>query len=302
MNRRLTTTLFTTVSAILLAGCCTTRREAAYAPAPFPVAPPPCNNCAPAAVPAPVQFAPPPAAVPALAPTPAYPPAAQPAAPIPQGPVVQGNYFSPPLANPTLQPPEPTVRLAPPELSKPGTTQSVEPPIASVPPVVTEQRKLPATSLPVDIPQFAMARAKVANGQQPFLDGALWLKQQGYRTVLHVHAPGTDDSAARRQFESNGLHYVSLEVDPRSLTKERVERFNKIVTDDANLPLFVYDKDTSITGGLWYLYYRIAENWSDEKARDEVAKLGFRQEQDDNHRTMWIAVQKFLDANKIHQQ
>jgi hypothetical protein len=33
---------------------------------------------------------------------------------------------------------------------------------------------------------------------------------------------------------------------------------------------------------------------SDEKARAESSRLGFRQDQDDNHRDMWIAVQNYL--------
>src|SRR5438309_2321456 len=78
-------------------------------------------------------------------------------------------------------------------------------------------------------------------GQQPFPAGAACLREHGYRTVLHVRAPGTDDAAARRQFEKYGLRYLTLEVSPQTLTKELVDRFNQIVNDEANRPLFVYD-------------------------------------------------------------
>jgi hypothetical protein len=164
------------------------------------------------------------------------------------------------------------------------------------PPAVTEQREPPPPA-PIDIPQFAIARTKVANGLQPFPDGVVWLKEHGYRTVLHIHAAGVDEAAARRQFEKYGLRYISLEAEPKTLTKETVDSFNRLVTDEANLPLFVYDKDASVAGGLWYLYYRLMEGYSDEKARGEAARLGFRLEQDDRHQTMWLAVQKLLEAN-----
>jgi protein tyrosine phosphatase (PTP) superfamily phosphohydrolase (DUF442 family) len=152
--------------------------------------------------------------------------------------------------------------------------------------------------LPVDIPQFAMARLRVASGQQPMPDGIAWLAAHGYRTILHVHAPGEDEAAARRLFEKYHLRYLSLEVSPRTLSREVVERFNRIVTDDGNLPLFVYDKDGSLAGGLWYLYFRLVERLDDEKARAEAARLGFRQDSEGSHREMWLAVQNFLATQK----
>ncbi len=210
---------------------------------------------------------------------------------------MQGGYTPLPSGEPAPALQEPTIRLSPPEVSVPGPGQTPEPPPAAPAPAVTERREPPAPAAPVDIPQFASARAKVANGLQPFPDGIAWLKEHGYRTVLHVRPAGTDDAAARRQFEKSGLRYLALDADPRSLTKEQVDQFNRLVTDESNLPMFVYDKDGSLTGGLWYLHYRLVEGWSDEKARTEAARLGFRQEQDDAHRTMWIAVQKLLEEN-----
>jgi hypothetical protein len=168
---------------------------------------------------------------------------------------------------------------------------------APTPPPAAAERRDASTAAPIDIPQFAIARPKVANGLQPFPDGVLWLKENGYRAVLHVHAAGVDETAARRQFEKYGLRYIGLEAEPKSLTKATVDSFNRLVSDEANQPLFVYDKDASVTGGLWYLYFRLMEGYSDEKARGEAARLGFRLEQDDRHQTMWIAVQKLLEAN-----
>lgn len=299
--------------ALSLAGCCSNgSRQVRYVGP--PVGSPACERCAarpglpprvvPAPVPAGVAVPPPgalivpPGAVPAQPQgTLAIPPGATavPAVPAP-GQVVQGSYTPPPVTESSPPRQEPTVRLAPPELSTPGPPPSAEPPLATQPPSVTERRDPPKTT-PIDVPQFAEARAKVANGLQPFPDGLAWLKENGYRTVLYVRPPGTDDAAARRQVEKYGLRYLSIEAEPRTLTKETVDFFNRLVTDEANLSLFVYDKDASLTGGLWYLHFRIVEGWSDEKARATAARLGFRQEQDDNHRTMWIAVQKLLEAN-----
>jgi protein tyrosine phosphatase (PTP) superfamily phosphohydrolase (DUF442 family) len=146
----------------------------------------------------------------------------------------------------------------------------------------------------VDIPQFALAKDGVVSGLQPFPDGIAWLQTHRYRTVLHLRAPGEDDSAARRQFEKRGLRYVSLEVSPNALSKDVVDQFDRLVTENANLPLFIYDKDGALAGGLWYLYFRTAEGTSDERARSEAIRLGFQPEQNGEHRTMWVAVQNYL--------
>jgi len=66
------------------------------------------------------------------------------------------------------------------------------------------------------------------------------------------------------------------------------------VTDEANQPLFVFDRDSSLAGALWYLHFSTVGGMSDEKALAEAARLGFRNDQDDNSRTMWIAVQNYL--------
>lgn len=218
--------------------------------------------------------------------------------PLPAGPgAVAAPLPSPPNGTSNA---EAGVRLAPPEgigadPSRDYTRQypppTPEPPVAAIPP--QPRGESPATpALPVDIPQFAMVKKGVASGQQPFSDGWSWLQAHGYKTVLHVRPPEESDGAAERIVTRRGLKYLSLEVSPTTLSREVVERFNRMVTDEANQPLFVFDRDGSLAGGLWYLHFRLVDKMSDEKARTEAARLGFREE--GAHRTMWIAVQKYL--------
>ncbi len=161
------------------------------------------------------------------------------------------------------------------------------------PPPAADDRDA-ATPPPVDIPQFAVVKDHIASGLQPFPDGIAWLQAHGYRTVLHVRSPGEDDAAARRQFEKHGLRYLSLEASPTTLKDAVVQEFNRVVTDESNRPLFVYGSDGPVLGGLWYLYFRAAENASDESARSEAARLGLRPDEGGEQRTMWIAIQNYL--------
>jgi len=126
------------------------------------------------------------------------------------------------------------------------------------------------------------------------LDGVDWLKQNGYRAVLHLLQPGEDDAAERKLFEMRGLKYLSLELSPQTLSRTVVEEFNRAVGDRTNQPLFIYDKNGALTGSLWYLHFREVEQQSDEEARTRAARLGLREEQNGLQREMWLAIQKYL--------
>jgi protein tyrosine phosphatase (PTP) superfamily phosphohydrolase (DUF442 family) len=180
----------------------------------------------------------------------------------------------------------------------------LSPPIASAPPVRTDTSppaKLPSgppaaqAVLPVGIPQFNVVKDKVANGLRPMLDDGLdWLRTNGYRTVLHLRAPGEDDTADRQQVEKRGMAYVSIEVSAQTLTRKTLDEFSRGVSDPAGYPLFVYDRDGSLAGALWYLHFRLVDRDPDETARVRAANLGLREDREGNHRAMWLAVQKLL--------
>jgi protein tyrosine phosphatase (PTP) superfamily phosphohydrolase (DUF442 family) len=129
---------------------------------------------------------------------------------------------------------------------------------------------------------------------KPLLDGLDWLQANGYRTVVKVRRPGEDDAAERKQVELRGMKFQVLEVSPQSLNRQNLDEFERLVSDANTQPLFVYDRDGSLAGGLWYLYYRIAERSSDEVARIRASALGLHDDQDGPHREMWLAVQKLV--------
>lgn len=164
------------------------------------------------------------------------------------------------------------------------------------PPGRVKEEVNPAPSSPVPpkgIPQFAMAREQVASGQRPFEEGFSWLKQENYRTVLHLRAPGEDDAADRDAVTQRGMQFRSLEVSAETLTPALLDQFTKIVNDRDLLPLFVYDRDGVLAGALWYLYFRNVDKLSDAEARAKATRLGFRNDEDS--KKMMIAVQKFLN-------
>ncbi len=217
--------------------------------------------------------------------------------------IQQNNYMPPGPGSPQtssgiapsvyLEPPEPAASSRKPE----STDRAARTPQTPEPPMARDDSKA-SPDLPVDIPQYATIKASVAGGQEPFAEGIVWLKKHDYRSVLHIRAPGVDDDSVRKQYEQAGLRYGNLEVSPQTLTKEIVDQFNRIVGDKDNLPLFVYDKDGTLVGPLWYLHFRTVEGFTDEKARGEAERLGFKPDRNESSTQMWLAVQKLLDEIK----
>src|SRR5262249_3020993 len=183
--------------------------------------------------------------------------------------------------------------------SPPGSARLQEPQYTTPPPPLSNpaEPSAPTPLLPSGIPQFAIAKNQVATGLKPMLDGIDWLKQNGYRTVLHLRQPGGDDAADRRLFEMRGLKYLSLEVSPQTLSRAVVDEFNRIVDDRSNQPLFIYDKEGALTGGLWYLHFRTVDHLNDEEARIRAGRLGLREMQSGLHSEVWLAIQKYLSES-----
>jgi protein tyrosine phosphatase (PTP) superfamily phosphohydrolase (DUF442 family) len=236
---------------------------------------------------------------------PQFPPQA---APVNPGPPATSGYGAMPSSAYDLswRPSDssmPMVQLRPPEpviSAKVGETPQLRPPqvdekITPAPrkPAVTENTSPPPV-LPVGIPQYAVVKDRVATGRRPLLDDGLdWLRENGFRTVLFLRRPGEDDATDRKEVEKRGLKYLSLEVSPQTLTRKVVAEFTRIAKDAAGYPLFVYDRDGALAGGLWYLHFRLAEELPDETARLRASTLGLREDRD-SHREMWVAIRQLL--------
>jgi protein tyrosine phosphatase (PTP) superfamily phosphohydrolase (DUF442 family) len=198
--------------------------------------------------------------------------------------------LAPPLSEPNGVPPvlseSPAIRLGEPRVKV--QTQS-PPPTANVP----GPGELSEEPSPIDLPGFTPVRPGVASGLQPFPDGQEWLARKGYKSVLHLRGPLEDTAAISRQYEKKRIAYSSIVVSPATLTKEKVDEFALLVEDASKHPLYVFDRDGAAAGALWYLYYRLYLKADDDKARKEAARLGLR-EDDEEQKTYWVAIQNLL--------
>jgi hypothetical protein len=49
-----------------------------------------------------------------------------------------------------------------------------------------------------------------------------------------------------------------------------------------------------LSGGLWYLHFRLVEKTADQEALDRASRLGLRTDASGPHQAMILAVQKYL--------
>jgi hypothetical protein len=290
------------------AGCHTCKRQE------FTSNRPGCGNCGDGSVPPRLKAVPTP--LPPFRQPPAQPPIASIGGPTPAQHLEPQDKAPAPSNEPSPTPPapgdfppaDPDVRLLPPRLPSPYRREVAKPwpddnePKANVPgPAPKDQDKTaPKDDNTARLLNVKQATADVSSGLKPFdVSDVRWLQKKGYAAVLYLHDPATDDTVDRRVSQKAGMAYHGLVASPARLDRKLYEQFVKLVEDKDNHPLYVYDKDGTVAGGLWYLYFHLHKGDSDEDARAKAKKLGLDFEDDNEpHKTMVTAVQVFVGTYK----
>lgn len=179
------------------------------------------------------------------------------------------------------------------ERSTPSPSPTADRP---APPPASSQRSGllndPATRGPVGLPGFQVVKDRnrdgVAAGGKPTLDGFDWLKASGYRTVVYVHDPSENPSAARDLAEQRGLRFVPIEVTPASL-RSAYSDFARTVEDRSARPVYVADADGRRAGVLWYLLFRKADLLGEDAARVRAGSLGLTDTSAGESKQLWDA-------------
>jgi hypothetical protein len=166
------------------------------------------------------------------------------------------------------------------------------------PEAVTKDKPKPAVqgTFP-PIPMFAEAKPNVYAGLRPSADGLDWLHKDKISTIVQIRSPGADDAGVKKEAEARQMRFIAFEVSKNMLTKEKADEFIRLIRDNAKSGVFVYDKDGSLAGAMWYLYLRWGEILDDDAAQLRARPLGLENTRDGAHREMWLAVQKLLSEN-----
>lgn len=203
-----------------------------------------------------------------------------------------------------VQPGQPIRATPPPPASAPAKvlepTTSKDLPTApkSVAPSAVAPRDANSARSTVGLPGFAVVPGKsdVYAGRRPTLDGFDRLKSSGFRSVVYLHSPSADVSAARELVEKRSLKFVGIPVSAANLGKAAT-RFDEVIADRASRPVYVCDEDGLRAGFLWYLHFRTVDAFSDDAAKVRATPLGLRDADTEETKQFWVATQQIL-ANR----
>ena len=205
----------------------------------------------------------------------------------------QRNYVPAPSTTPAPAPTLPPREILLPS-SRPSSAPSAMPARVDVNSVRAEPGQ-PRDGLPgyVTVPGVS----QVATGRKPTPAGFDTLKRNATKSILYIHPPGADTSAANELAEARGLKLTPLAVSPETLADD-LRTFTRLLADASNRPLYVVDESGVRAGSLWYLYFRTHDYASDDAARIRATPLGLpANATTDDAKTFWIAVQKVMSGN-----
>jgi protein tyrosine phosphatase (PTP) superfamily phosphohydrolase (DUF442 family) len=126
------------------------------------------------------------------------------------------------------------------------------------------------------IPGFGTIKEGVFGGLRPEITGLDWLKENGYKTIVYLHAPSEDETTDRREVERRGMKFVSVPLKPETLDEKWMDDFNNLIRKTDEQPMFIYDKDGTMSGAVWYVHFRTAEFLTHDEAKLRANRLGLK--------------------------
>lgn len=131
-------------------------------------------------------------------------------------------------------------------------------------------------------------------GRKPTLDGFDALKTAGFRSVVYLHAAGTDVSAIKDVAATRNLAFRAIETTPETLA-DAITEFNRVTADRLNRPAYVFGEDDLRAGAVWYLHLRTVDSLGDDVAQLRAKPLGLS-DRGDEGRAFTLAIQRVLES------
>jgi protein tyrosine/serine phosphatase len=133
-----------------------------------------------------------------------------------------------------------------------------------------------AGEIAANLPLFHRVDENYLRGSQPLRGGIGTLKEMGVKTLIDLRSiyDHTDDVKAAAEAAGLAYQWAPMSVwNPPS--DDEAKRFVSLVTETGNGPFFVFCADGLNRTGEMTAIYRVAQNWSVEKALEEADAIGF---------------------------
>ena len=133
----------------------------------------------------------------------------------------------------------------------------------------------PASAQQPGIKNFGKVNDNYYRGAQPAAGQHAQLKRMGIKTVIDLRKE--KHAGAREWARAAGLAYFNLPLEAgRPATDEQAAEFLRLVNDPANWPVYVHcDGGRTRTGALTSVYRITRDDWTADRAFDEMLKYGF---------------------------
>ncbi|QVL33370.1 hypothetical protein KIH39_05505 [Telmatocola sphagniphila] len=218
--------------------------------------------------------------------------------PVPRGSSGNPNYIPPANISPERSYYSPNEVILPDNQRAPARVEEKSRSQSSPLPPKQESiaNKLPATDMPLGIPDFTSIKEGIWTGQRPDFDGLDWLKRKNVQQVVFLRTSADDELADRQQVEKRGIAFESLVVQADTLNEDLYRKFEKLVKGPK--PVFVYDRTGAQKGYLWYIYFRSSELLPADVAKIRAERLGYADSGALGNAEMAAAAQKVIDTTK----
>jgi len=141
---------------------------------------------------------------------------------------------------------------------------------------------------PIDLPgapDLYKVSDHLYRGAQPTAEGMKNLKKLGVKTVVNLRWLHSD----RDDLEGTDMGYVHIPIRTWKLKEKHVLKFLRVVIDPAHQPVFVHCKHGADRTRAMSAFYRmVVQNWSKEKAVEEMTRGGY------NYHSIWSSLVDFI--------
>jgi protein tyrosine phosphatase (PTP) superfamily phosphohydrolase (DUF442 family) len=139
---------------------------------------------------------------------------------------------------------------------------------ASLPPINAIAPQAPG------IRRFASVAPAVSGGSAPSLEGLDWLKEKGYRTFIDLRRSSEIDLNFVDAVNDRNMVYISLPIVANRLETSRLARFDEMIAQSGNRPLYFCDSDGTRAGLVWYIHLRVVSEEDSQAASGKAEEIG----------------------------
>ena len=124
------------------------------------------------------------------------------------------------------------------------------------------------------IRRFASVAPSVGGGSGPSMDGLDWLKEKGYRTFIDLRRGSEVEPNFVDAVNDRDMVYISLPIVANRLDASRLARFDDLISQSENRPLYFCDSDGTRAGLAWYIHLRNVDQEDSQGATGKAEEIG----------------------------